>query len=421
MNSVTVDEIYGIDAEIDQVARLPGEDADHAEGSEKQELPEGDNPDGLAAEPQARPRKSSRGNVALYASVGLVALLMAGSYSYLRPSTAPHPTQAAMAPVAPVAAPLPPPLAPAASLAKVPVPHLPAAIVHQKFVPQPAATQLSEIDALRSGGQGPAVPPSPGTTAPHKAIPPAPVSNSSSGLNPVQTASSTRPAAPMTPAALDGATVPKTVSTASGSPVSAAMVASQKPAGAMPPPAAVTLTAAQAGTLSAAQQTNLYQLVTQLGSLERNDEIRQAVLAGQVQQLMLLVSGKLADYDRRLSMLEAQTAVSGAVSAASNPTVSTAIAAAAPPPSSTPQGSSTTSPSEPSSAAPAALPSSAPAAPVQYQVQAASPGLAMLSAQGGGQPIEVQTGDTIPGYGKVLGVIQQGASWVVQTQSGDIQ
>lgn len=418
MNSITVDEIYGIDPEIDQVPRLPGEDADHAEGSEKQELPDGDNPDGLAAEPQARPRKSSRGNVALYASVGLVALLMAGSYSYLRPSTAPHPTQAAMAPVA---APLPPPLAPAASLAKVPVPHLPAAIVHQKFVPQPAATQLSEIDALRSGGQGPAVPPSPGTPAPHKAIPPAPVSNSSSGLNPVQTASSTRPAAPMTPPALAGATVPKTASTASGSPVSAAMVASQKPAGAMPPPAAATLTAAQAGTLSAAQQTSLYQLVTQLGSLERNDEIRQAVLAGQVQQLMLLVSGKLADYDRRLSMLEAQTAVSGAVSAASNPTVSTAIAAAAPPPSSTPQGSSTASPSEPSSAAPAALPSSAPAAPVQYQVQAASPGLAMLSAPGGGQPIEVQTGDTIPGYGKVLGVVQQGASWIVQTQSGNIQ
>lgn len=419
MNSVTVDEIYGAEAETHQVARLQGEGPDHAGSGEKQELPEGHNPDGLAAEPQARPRKSSRGNVALYASVGLVALLMAGSYLYLRPSTAPHPTQAAMAPVAPVAAPLPPPLAPAASLAKVPVPHLPAAIVHQKFVPQPAATQLSEIDALRSGGQGPAVPPSPGTKAPHKAIPPAPVSNSSSGLNPVQTASSTRTAAPMTPAALDGATVPKTVSTASGSPVSAAMVASQKPAGAMPPPAAVTLTAAQAGTLSAAQQTNLYQLVTQLGSLERNDEIRQAVLAGQVQQLMLLMSGKLADYDRRLSMLEAQTAVSGAVSAASNPTVSTAIAAAAP--SSTPQGSSTASPSEPSSTAPAAIPSSAPAAPVQYQVQAASPGLAMLSAPGGGQPIEVQTGDTIPGYGKVLGVVQQGASWIVQTQSGNIQ
>ena len=415
MNSVTVDEIYGAEAETHQVARLQGEGPDHAGSGEKQELPEGHNPDGLAAEPQARPRESSRGNVALYASVGLVALLMAGSYLYLRPSAAPHPTQAAMAPVA---APLPLPLAPAASLAIVPVPHLPAAIVHQKFVPQPAATQLSESDALRSGGKGPAVPPSPGTTAPHKAIPPAPVSNSSSGLNPVQTAPSARPAAPMTPAALDGATVPKTASTTSGSPVSAAMVASQKPAGATPPPAAVTLTAAQAGTLSAAQQTNLYQLVTQLGSLERNDEIRQAVLAGQVQQLTLLVLGKMADYDRRLSMLEAQTAVSGAVQAASNTTVSTAIAAA---PAPAPPTSQSEAGPAPSSASPAAVPSSAPVTPVQYQVQAASPGLAMLSATGGGQPIEVQTGDTIPGYGKVLGVIQQGASWVVQTQSGDIQ
>jgi hypothetical protein len=45
----------------------------------------------------------------------------------------------------------------------------------------------------------------------------------------------------------------------------------------------------------------------------------------------------------------------------------------------------------------------------------------MLSAPGGGQPIEVQTGDTIPGYGRVLGVVQQGSSWIVQTQSGNIQ
>jgi hypothetical protein len=46
----------------------------------------------------------------------------------------------------------------------------------------------------------------------------------------------------------------------------------------------------------------------------------------------------------------------------------------------------------------------------------------MLSVVGGdGSPLEVQVGDIIPGYGKVLGVVQQGDSWVVQTQSGNIE
>jgi hypothetical protein len=164
--------------------------------------------------------------------------------------------------------------------------------------------------------------------------------------------------------------------------------------------------------------------VTQLGTLERNDEIRQAVLAGQVQQLTLLLSGKMADYDRRLSMLEAQTAVSGAVQAASNTTVTAAIAAAPLAAPTAPASSPPVLSSAPAAGAaiPASPPSNGPAAAAQYHVQAASPGLAMLSAVGGnGSPLEVQTGDIIPGYGKVLGVVQQGDSWVVQTQSGNIE
>jgi hypothetical protein len=71
---------------------------------------------------------------------------------------------------------------------------------------------------------------------------------------------------------------------------------------------------------------------------------------------------------------------------------------------------------------PAALSPGGPVTTVQYQVQAASPGLAMLAPIGGsGSPLEVQTGDIIPGYGRVLGVVQQGDAWVVQTQSGNIQ
>jgi hypothetical protein len=450
MNSVTVDEIYGAEAETDQVARLPGEGPDHAGISEYRESPEQHDPNGLSAEPQATPRKASKGNVALYAGVGLVALLMAGGYFYLRPSTNPHPMLAAQAPAT-----IPAPLAPAASLAKVPVAHLPAAVIHQKFVPQPVATQLSELDAFQAGDQAPtpAVAPthvsagSGEATGPHKTVS---ATATPAKVPPGNSASSNRPAAPMTMTVSNAAAPPKPAPNTPGSPVSGTPATSQKsplqaPAAvvahagnpsagtdspatatkqagatlaAVTQPAAATLAAAQAGALSAAQQTNLYQLVTQLGSLERTDEIRQAVLAGQVQQLTLLVSGKMADYDRRLSMLEAQTAVSGAVQAASSTTVSTAIATA---PAPAPATSQSEAAPAPSAASPTTVPSSAPATPVQYQVQAASSGLAMLSAPGGGQPIEVQTGDTIPGYGKVLGVVQQGASWVVQTQSGNIQ
>jgi hypothetical protein len=195
---------------------------------------------------------------------------------------------------------------------------------------------------------------------------------------------------------------------------------------------------------SPAQQTSLYQLLTQLGVLVRDDEVKQAVLAAQVQQLTLLTSGKMADLDRRLSILEAQTAVSGALQAASNAGVPAVISAMPPaaPGTAAPAGAPAapaTSPAATVAVSTVALPAPSsstlpapamPAAPspsgrvttVQYQVQAASPGLAMLAPiDGSGSPLEVQTGDIIPGYGRVLGVVQQGDAWVVQTQSGNIQ
>ena len=193
----------------------------------------------------------------------------------------------------------------------------------------------------------------------------------------------------------------------------------------------VTAAAAPAGhasALSPAQQTDLFQLVTQLGALVRTDEIRQAVLAAQVQQLSVLTSSDLADYNRRLSMLEAETSVSGAAQAASStgavvPAISGAPAFAAsqaPGPAAAPNASAPSSSLALNAATPA-VPSSAPAVVAQYHVQAASPGLAMLSVVGGsGAPLEVQTGDIIPGWGRVLAVVQQGDSWIVQTSSGNI-
>jgi hypothetical protein len=309
------------------------------------------------------------------------------------------------------------PLAPSAALAKVPVPRLPPAVVHQKYVPQPASLELSELLSLHSAAPTP-VPPIPKPQAPpaggaipvqHAPAPPAP-------------ARLHAPAAVVMPEPRHGAmggaltvaipalahvppTGTATPPSSQASPSIAAKTQGQTPP--LPPavpaapgvkpgnPSAVVagvhaaFNASPPGPSSPAQQTSLYQLLTQLGVLVRDDEVKQAVLAAQVQQLSLLTSGKMADLDRRLSILEAQTAVSGAVQAASNagvPAVISALPPAAPgtaAPAGAPAAPATSpaatgalpAPSSqilPAPAMPAAPSRSGPVTTVQYQVQAAS-------------------------------------------------
>jgi hypothetical protein len=59
-----------------------------------------------------------------------------------------------------------------------------------------------------------------------------------------------------------------------------------------------------------------------------------------------------------------------------------------------------------------------------YRIQAASPGLAMLSRIDGSpddRPVEAAIGTQIPGYGKVLSIEQHGEAWVVKADRGSIQ
>ena len=59
-----------------------------------------------------------------------------------------------------------------------------------------------------------------------------------------------------------------------------------------------------------------------------------------------------------------------------------------------------------------------------YRIQAASPGLAMLTAVDGGpddRPVEVAIGTQLPGYGKVLSIEQHGQAWVVKADRGSIE
>jgi hypothetical protein len=59
-----------------------------------------------------------------------------------------------------------------------------------------------------------------------------------------------------------------------------------------------------------------------------------------------------------------------------------------------------------------------------YRIQAASPGLAMLSAIDGGpddRSVEVAIGTDLPGYGKVRSIEQHGQAWVVKADRGSIE
>ena len=144
-------------------------------------------------------------------------------------------------------------------------------------------------------------------------------------------------------------------------------------------------------------------------------------LTGQVKDLQAEVrttstgsEERLADLTRRVSLAESRSAVAAAESAGAAPA------------------------GVPTSGAPAAAPSSGAAGQAQgvrmkvaaldqkraYRIQAASPGLAMLSVVDGApddRPVEVAIGTVLPGYGKVISIEQHGQAWVVKADRGSIQ
>lgn len=192
----------------------------------------------------------------------------------------------------------------------------------------------------------------------------------------------------------------------------------------------------QAAPMSSNQQVQVLELVTQLATLIRDEHTQIANLQVDIQKTEGTTTVKLADFERRIALVEATTAMAAAAGPLPN-TPPLASGSAATQPSGVPvallsakaalAGASQSPPPAvaPPAPSPAPVVQTAPAVPKQYRVQAASPGLAMLAevdrGGGDGAQLQVQVGDTIPGYGRVLSVQQQGTNWVVQTQNGAIQ
>jgi hypothetical protein len=157
-------------------------------------------------------------------------------------------------------------------------------------------------------------------------------------------------------------------------------------------------------TMSDTNQVQVLELVTQLGALIRDQRSEILQLRADQKALTHRFDAGMDDVRRRLALAEARNAI-GAAMAPTNPQpVSAAPPVQAPAP-------------------PAAI--AANSGPRRYHVQAASPGLAMLSEldQSGGEirQIPVAPGDDVPGWGKVISISQRGAAWLVKTGHGVIQ
>ena len=186
------------------------------------------------------------------------------------------------------------------------------------------------------------------------------------------------------------------------------------------PPATDAVTAAtslQAAPMSTPEQVQVLELVTRLGTLMADQRKEVDQLRADLARSRVDDTARIDDFQRRLTLAEAQRALAKVTGTPAEPAPSTTVLPAAE------QAPSVVRPTL--VVARAAVPADASQAPAQrYRVQAASPGLAMLAAidRAGDESAQLQValGDTVPGYGRVKAVVQQGTTWIVKTERGSI-
>ncbi|GBQ95640.1 hypothetical protein AA0229_0231 [Gluconobacter cerinus NRIC 0229] len=185
----------------------------------------------------------------------------------------------------------------------------------------------------------------------------------------------------------------------------------------------------QAAPMATQQQIDVLQLVTaEARVIERErgevEELRQS-LAGQRKA----EEDRLNDLTRRVSLVEANHAVTGAENSGADEAAQAHAAAekaraALSAAMNKPATVAATSSAAPPAPAAVAGPAPKPEWVHHYRIVAASPQLAMIedSAAPSGQArqFEVGVGTVIPGYGAVLTISQQGATWVLHTAHGDL-
>ncbi len=317
----------------------------------------------------------------------------------------------------------PPPMAPAARLARAPEPSQVAALQsHPSLGGGDDMAQFLKLGnhapmaSARSRDMAPTAPaavkpaPGPESASPSK-LPAAPVPQEVGMTDPGPTPriqqAAENPAAPSVampptqPATLPVAPTP--VATVPGPPAAA--------------DAAQTLAQVRPAPLTPQDQVDVLQLVTQLGTLVRDQRLELDALRKAQSGLQQTVDGSIGDFRRRLTLAEARGSIAAAMGA---PTQAADVA---------PDGRPVSQPTAPIVQASARTVVRTAAADDttqhRYRIQAASPGLAMLSeldATGTGErQLTISPGDVLPGYGRVASVSQRGTAWVVKAERGLIQ
>ena len=391
--------------------RLPGEDESADAGTPR--APAGS--ERLAPEPPVRSRKgllmSSVGLAILIGSIGVVGYMQRARFeripvvrevlanlpvgwTHAPGATSAGPTRLGNDHAAPVAKLAPPQAAPSHAGASVAVASSPAATLTQNHeAPDQRQTQLAQFEAFKTGRPASAASgaPTPAASTPAAVIlPPAKV------------------AVPDAPAPERGVSAAGAGNAPAGAGKTApeqGVSSSSKPASAPADPV-VQAVALQAAPMTGQEQLNVVHLVTELGVLVRDQRTEIANLRGQVSEESGEVNTRLMDFDRRLSIAEAKGAIAAAMGAGE--TAGTRVVAAPPPPA----------PAVKKVAAPPPLVRNA----SDYRIQAASPGLAMLSTTlDGGSSVQVAVGDEMPGIGHVQAIFQNGTIWEVKTDHGVIR
>jgi hypothetical protein len=167
-------------------------------------------------------------------------------------------------------------------------------------------------------------------------------------------------------------------------------------------------------------ETRLFGMITELSTLVRRTREEIAALQESDKRMARALEAKMSDFERRLNLGEAQRSLDAAKATPTSPSEQ-ANPPAAPPTARPASGTKGVVPASLSTQSGADVF----APPARYRVQAASPGLAMLSEldRSGEEvaPLQIAVGAHVPGYGRVTKISQRGTEWVVQTEKGPIR
>ena len=288
-----------------------------------------------------------------------------------------------------------------------------ATVMHVMSSPKPvthaaASAQMAVVNRTDANSSG--------ITPPDLGTPPAAAVKQATAL-----ATNTITVAPASAAPTPAAAAPVTVSTTPAVPTlatpSAQTVGDETAPETRPDQPAARSTTSGEDQLFMEMSRKLTEMTTRIDTLEQQLDASQHALHDQLVSGLGNVGGRLDELRHREDTLEA----SQTVHAAPAPVTPAAVASAPSTPASARNDSHKSTEAAATHHTPSApQPAERPAPRPHYTVQAGAPDIAILESPQG-QPVRVQPGSMLEGWGAVTAVTQSGSGWVVHTEHGTIR